>query len=76
MTGYFFQLLHASHSSTEVQQWVDDAGTDLSHLEKLPKIKKTFNLENTGIQSSAPAERLFSKGRDVFSIKRGKLTDA
>lgn len=71
----FFQLPQASPSSTEVQQWMSDPGTDLSELARFPKIRSIFIRQNTGIPSSAPAERLFSKGRDVFSIKRGKLSD-
>ncbi|XP_037508443.1 zinc finger BED domain-containing protein 4 [Rhipicephalus sanguineus] len=72
----FFQLPPVSTSCSEVQQWVSDPGTDTSELAKFPKIKKIFIQRNTGIPSSAPAERLFSKGRDIFSIKRGKLSDA
>lgn len=72
----FFQLPQASPSSTEVQQWVNDPGTSLGELSKFPKIKKIFIQRNTGIPSSAPAERLFSRGRDVFAIKRGKLSDS
>lgn len=38
----FFQLPQASPSSAEVQQWVNDRETDLSVLQKFPKIKKIF----------------------------------
>ncbi|XP_077544599.1 uncharacterized protein LOC144157658 [Haemaphysalis longicornis] len=71
----FFQLLQASPSSTELQQWVNNPGTSLSELSKFPKIK-IFIQRTTGIPSSAPTERLFSRGRDVFGIKRGKLSDS
>lgn len=72
----FFQLPQASPSSTEVQQWVNDPATSLSELSKFPKIMKMFIQRNTGIPPSAPPERLFSRGRDVFTIKRKKLSDS
>ncbi|XP_042147346.1 zinc finger BED domain-containing protein 4-like [Ixodes scapularis] len=72
---FFFHLPQALPSSTEVQQWVSDPATDLTGLSRFPMIKRIFIRLNTGIPSSAPAERLFSKGRDVFAIKRGKLSD-
>ncbi|XP_075721397.1 uncharacterized protein LOC142764759 [Rhipicephalus microplus] len=71
----FFQLPHSSLSCSEVQQWLSDPGSDISELAKYPKTKKIFIQRNTGISSSTPAERLFSKGRHILSIKRGKFSD-
>ncbi|KAH8008682.1 hypothetical protein HPB51_000712 [Rhipicephalus microplus] len=67
----FFQLPQSSLSCSEVQQWLSDPGTHIGELAKYPKINKIFIERNTRIPSSAPAEGLFSKRRDILSINRG-----
>ncbi|KAM7301480.1 uncharacterized protein ISCGN_016999 [Ixodes scapularis] len=62
--------------STEVSRFLD-APSDMP-LEKLvdfPKIHMIFLKYNTSVPSSASVERLFSRAGDVFSRKRGKMTD-
>lgn len=73
---FFFRLPQALPSSTEVQRWVRDPGTDLFKLASFfSKVKRIFIRHNTGIPSSALAECLYSKGHNVFAIKRMKLSD-
>lgn len=67
----------------EVQRWINDSKADLNELARFlqgsyPRFlnaKRMFIRLNMGIPSSAPAEHLFSKGYDIFSIKRGMLSD-
>lgn len=70
----FFKLPQAS-PPTEVQHWLSDPGTNLDYLARFPNVKRAFVWLNTAIPYSTPVECLFSKGRDVFSIKRGRLAD-
>ncbi|KAK8789025.1 hypothetical protein V5799_021199 [Amblyomma americanum] len=43
--------------------------------ENFPRVHQLFLKVNTGIPSSASVVRLFSVGADVFTKKRGKLSD-
>lgn len=69
---YFSRLPQALPTLTEVQQWVSDPTTDLINLARFPKIKKIIIRLN---MEERMAERLLSKGRVVFIIKRKRLSD-
>ena len=55
--------------------YLEDKSTDVRSLVKYPTVKEMFKRFNTGIPSSAPAERLFSYGGLVLQPKRGRLSD-
>lgn len=70
----FFDL-DCTPAGHELDRWRKSPRGSLSTLDDFPIVKMMFLKFNTSIPSSAPVERLFSVGRDVFGLKRGKLTD-
>lgn len=72
----FFYLFNASSIPISGGAIVDqNAGRDLNELARLPNIKRVHFKQNPRIPSSTLAEPSLSKGHDVFSIKRKKLSD-
>jgi hypothetical protein len=59
----------------ELESFLANAGTELGVLGAYPTVKKVFLELNTAIPSSAPAERLFSIAKNVFGLRRGRLSD-
>lgn len=71
---FIYEFLQAS-PLTKTQQCISLPGMDLNELAKFPNTKGAFVRLNTGIQSNAPDEPVFCKGREIFLIKRGKISD-
>ena len=62
--------------SSEVDCYLSDPSKDLSLLHKYPSVLKLFVKFNTALPSSAPVERLFSLGGQIFVPRRNRLSDA
>ncbi|XP_063220852.1 uncharacterized protein LOC134530157 [Bacillus rossius redtenbacheri] len=73
----FLNILTTSVSPVleEVNSYLMNSHSDLQCLQHYPILKSAFLKFNTSLPSSAPVERLFSVGKDVFAIKRGNLSD-
>uniref|UniRef100_A0A672FIA0 HAT C-terminal dimerisation domain-containing protein n=1 Tax=Salarias fasciatus TaxID=181472 RepID=A0A672FIA0_SALFA len=61
-------------SETEVIDFLK-SGSEMEVLNRFPTIKTLFMRYNTAIPSSAPVERLFSRGSLVLSPRRNRLSD-
>ncbi|XP_056150626.1 uncharacterized protein LOC130125170 [Lampris incognitus] len=59
----------------EVQKYLEGTNKSLDCLHDFPKVKRLFLKSNTILPSSAPVERLFSQGGNIFTPQRNSLTD-
>uniref|UniRef100_A0A9J8CTB9 Transposase n=1 Tax=Cyprinus carpio carpio TaxID=630221 RepID=A0A9J8CTB9_CYPCA len=65
----------SSSAEEEVQRYLRDPDKSLASLKMYPMIRDLFLKYNTTLPSSAPVERLFSKGGLIFTPHRNKMTD-
>lgn len=59
----------------EADRFMADSETGIESLHKHELVRKVFVRYNTALPSSASVERVFSVAADVFTRKRGKMTD-
>lgn len=60
---------------TEVDMYLSDSFKEIARLKIFPCIMKLFLKFNTTLPSSAPVERLFSLGSQIYVPRRNRLTD-
>ena len=78
----FFDFMQDSNTSShdtvdsEVDTFLNDPCRELFTLVKYPTIKQLFLQFNTPLPSSAPVERLFSLGGQIFVPRRNRLSDS
>lgn len=68
-------LPESGNAELQCLQYLQDEDKSLESLVKYPIIRALFRKFNTGLPSSAPAERLFSYGKLVLSPHRNRLSD-
>ena len=71
----FFEL-EISKEHNEIEEFLHSKDSSLTMLKSFPSIKEIFCQYNTVSPSSAPVERLFSRGSLVFGQKRLRLLDS
>lgn len=64
-----------SVNCVEADRFMADSETGIESLHKHELVRKVFVRYNTALASSASVERVFSVAADVFTRKRGKMTD-
>lgn len=64
-----------SANSNEARRFLDDPDACIEALRNHELVRKVFVRYNTALPSSASVERVFSVAADVFTRKRGKMTD-
>ena len=60
---------------TEVDMYLSDSCKEIARLKIYPCIMTLFLKYNTTLPSSAPVERLFSLGSQIYVPRRNRLTD-
>ena len=63
-------------NTSEVDAFLSDHSKELTAFHKYPHIMKLFLKFNTSLPSSAPVERLFSLGGQIFLPRRNRLTSS
>jgi len=58
----------------EIDDYLTDTANTLSSLDRYPHVRHLYVQMNTGLPSSAAAERLFSLGGCIFSLLRARLS--
>ena len=72
---YDFDEEEQTDEGSEVDKYLCSREKSLESLQNFPIIREIYVRYNTILASSASVERLFSKGKIVFNIKRHSLTD-
>lgn len=63
-------------SNIEALSYLESKTKDLDCLNQYPNVKNIFLKYNTTLPSSAPVERLFSCGQQIFVPRRNRLSDS
>ncbi|KAG0419571.1 hypothetical protein HPB47_004014 [Ixodes persulcatus] len=67
----------SSISQNEASRFLQDAEcTSIASLQRYDAVRQAFVRYNTVLPSSASVERVFSVAADIFTKKRGKMSDA
>lgn len=61
-------------SNIEALSYLESKSKELDSLHSYPNVKKMFFKYNTSLPSSAPVERLFSSGQQIYVPRRNRLS--